>query len=112
MYTVVRHKEGGKVFLENDVECLDDFEEEAECKNLQEAQKFIEEFNVPVIWVFFDVITPHYFLHAGYRGDMRKIKVFGAIELKKELVFEALEDAQKERERGVKKLKKSGASDS
>ena len=107
---VFRHKDGGKVFLENDLECLDGFETEEEFESLGEAQSFVEEFNTPVIWVYLDVITPHHFLYAGYRGDMWKIRVFGMVKLKKELVFESLKDAKEERERGVKKLHEAGES--
>ena len=107
---VFRHKDGGKVFLENELRCPDDLEVEEEFESLEEAQIFVEEFNVPVIWVYEDVITPHYFLYAGYRGDIRKIRVFGMVKLQEELVFESLEDAQEERERGVKKLSDAGAS--
>ena len=65
---------------------------------------------MPVIWVYEDVITPHFFLYAGYRGDIRKIRVFGMVKLKKELVFESLEAAEEERERGIKELSDAGAS--
>ena len=107
---VFRHKDGGKVFLENDLEDLNDFRVEEEFESIEEAQVFVEEFNVPVIWVYEDVITPHYFIYAGYRGDIRKIRVSGMIKLKDELIFESLEDAEEERERGIKKLSDAGAS--
>ena len=107
---VFRHKDGGKVFLENELVCLDGFEIEEEFELLEEAQIFVEEFNVPVIWVYLDVITPHYFLYAGYRGDMWKRRVFGMIKLQKELVFESLEDAQEERDQGIKEMSNAGAS--
>ena len=110
---VFRHKDGGKVFLESDLECLDGFEIEEECESLEEAQAFVKEFNTPVIWVYREIVTPHYFLYAGYRGDVQNIRlsgVFGMVRLKKELTFESLEDAEKERERRVIELLKAGES--
>ncbi len=106
---VFRHKDGGKVFLESDLECLNGFKIEEECESLEEAQEFVERFNTPVIWVYLDVITPHYFLYAGYRGDMWKIRVFGMIKLKEEITFRSLKDAEDERKRGIKKLREAGA---
>ena len=113
LYRVFRHKDGGKVFLESRLECLDDFEIEGEFESLEEAKLFAEEFNTPIVQVFFDAITPHYFLYAGYRGDVQRIRlsgVFGMIRLKDECAFESLEDAEKERERRAKELSEAGES--
>ena len=116
MYTVqiFRHKNGkGKIFLASNLECLVDYKVEEEIfgetniEALQKAQEYIMQFNTPVIWVYYDVITPHFFLFSGYRGDMRKISVSGAIELQKELICESLEHAHKERERGAAELRKT-----
>ena len=110
---VFRHQDGGKVFLENSLECLDNFEVEEECESLEEAQAFVEEFNTPVIWVYRETVTPHYFLYAGYLGDVQNIRVSGVrgrVRLKKELTFESLEDAEKEREKMVKEFLEAGES--